>query len=85
MSGFRERCFRPDELRKLGSYAPDQPPLRIGDYAELNSGSPPLLVVESDAETVTLSWQDAAEAPQEETLPRACLHRVPFIPAPPQD
>lgn len=79
--GMRSGYFRPGALRKMGSYAPDNPPLRIGEYCELHSGSPPLLVVDAGDETVTLSWRDDGEDPHEETLPRACVHRVAFIPA----
>lgn len=72
---FREGIFRPEDLRKVGSVTPDDPPLRIGDHCELNSGSPVFLVVEAAPANVTLSWRDDA-ATHEHTLPRACVHRV---------
>jgi len=48
-----------------------EPPLRIGDRVQLNSGGPVSLVVDLDVETVTVSWNEA-----ESIFPRPCVHRV---------
>jgi hypothetical protein len=48
-----------------------EPPLRIGDRVQLNSGGPVSLVVDLDAETVTLSWNEA-----EAVFPPSCVHRA---------
>jgi uncharacterized protein YodC (DUF2158 family) len=48
-----------------------EPPLRIGDRVQLNSGGPSTLVVDLDAETVTVAWQGG-----EAIFPRSCVHRV---------
>src|ERR1700744_2393110 len=77
---FRKEVFRASDLRKIGSYAPDHPPVRIGEYVELNSGSPPLLVVDADDTHIAVSWRDDDGKAEEEPLPRACFHRVPFTP-----
>jgi len=48
-----------------------EPDLRIGDRVRLNSGGPISLVVDLDAETVTVAWNGA-----EAIFPRPCVHRV---------
>jgi hypothetical protein len=48
-----------------------EPPLRIGDRVQLNSGGPISLIVELDTEAVTVAWNGA-----EAVFPRACVHRV---------
>lgn len=48
-----------------------EPPLRIGDRVQLNSGGPSSLVVDLDADTVTIGWSGA-----EAVFPRPCVHRV---------
>ncbi len=48
-----------------------EPPLRIGDRIQLNSGGPVSLVVDLDIETVTVAWNGA-----EAVFPRPCVHRV---------
>ncbi len=50
---------------------PREPALRIGDRVQLNSGGPSSLVVDHDAETVTIAWKGA-----EAVFPRSCVHRV---------
>lgn len=72
---YRRESFTPDKLIKIGRLPPDDPPLRIGDYATLNSGGPAALVVDTDTDTVTLSWRDAGLA-HEQAFPRAAVHRV---------
>jgi uncharacterized protein YodC (DUF2158 family) len=56
---------------------PNEPPLRIGDIVRLNSGGPNSVVVDfSASDGVVVSWRDTKEGVQEETFPRACLHRT---------
>lgn len=51
-----------------------EPPLRMGDLCYLNSGSPPLMVVDV-AEPLTVAWRDGGTV-QELSLPAACVHRA---------
>ena len=71
----RRASFDPKRLSRIARAEEFQdsrePPLRIGDRVQLNSGGPVSLVVDLDAETVTLSWIGA-----EAVFPRACVHRV---------
>jgi hypothetical protein len=54
-----------------------EPPLRLGDVVQLNSGGPNCLVVGHDlGNIVTISWRDSSGKPQEYTLPVACVHRI---------
>jgi len=46
---------------------------RLGEIVRLNSGSPPLTVVESDLETVTVQWKQTA------SFPVPCVRREPQI------
>lgn len=48
-----------------------EPPLRIGDRVQLNSGGPISVVVDLDAEAVTIAWRQG-----EAVFPRPCVHRV---------
>jgi len=75
MSGhpFRHGSFRPEDLRRVQpAPAPDCPPLGIGDWCRLNSGSPRLLVVDLEADNrVVVSLPDGTE----ERLVRAVVRR----------
>lgn len=51
-----------------------EPPLRIGDRALLISGSPLLLIVGDEGETLTAAWNDGNSIQEAEFL-RGCLHR----------
>lgn len=63
MPPLKRRKFHVNDLRLIKSAEsfsdPREPALRIGDRVQLNSGGPTSLVVDLDAETVTLSWQEA--------------------------
>lgn len=51
---------------------PDTTPLAVGDWCALNSGSPPLLVVDIEGkDAVIVSLPSGEEA----TFPRACVRR----------
>jgi hypothetical protein len=52
-----------------------EPPLRIGDRVQLNSGSPVALVVDTDIDTVTLAWGKDIQI-DETVFPRVCIHRM---------
>lgn len=81
--------FEAENLRAIGAaLPPDEPPLHVGDWCCLNSGSPSLLVVECDAENVVLAWEFGVEdlekrrgkhwqqIKNEHTFPRSCLRRT---------
>jgi hypothetical protein len=64
-------------VASAGSFKdPREPPLFVGNWVRLNSGSPRLLVVENDLSTLTVAWRDDSGAAHELTLPPACLHRI---------
>jgi len=77
----KRREIDPDRLRLVASSEQFQdnrePPLRLGDVVQLNSGGPRCLVVDTDEDNiVTIAWQDSSGIPQEHKLPRACVHRI---------
>jgi len=51
-----------------------EPPLRIGDRVQLNSGGPESLVVDLDNGTVTIAWPNGKSS--EAVFPRICVHRL---------
>lgn len=55
---------------------PDDPPLCVGDYCLLSSGSPPLLVVDADDYWVVVAWGGISEGCSEATMPRAMVRRT---------
>jgi uncharacterized protein YodC (DUF2158 family) len=56
-----------------------EPPLRLGDVVQLNSGGPLSLVVDiRDCNTVTIAWRDNKDLAEEAELPRLCVHRARF-------
>jgi hypothetical protein len=69
------QCHVPwPDLEKVGDAPPpDNPPLRVGDWAMLNSGSPMLLVVDDDDETVTvaLTGDNGINTPERTSVRRA--------------
>ena len=54
---------------------PREPPLRIGNWVQLNSGGPRSLVVDIEGDKITIAW-DADNRPCEHTFARARIHRV---------
>jgi len=52
-----------------------EPPLRMGDRVQLNSGGPIALVVDIDGDQITVAWTDNAQI-DETVFPRLCVHRV---------
>ena len=53
-----------------------EPPLRVGDFVQLNSGSQTMMVVDADVEHIVAAWRaDNGEA-VEAAFPRPCCHRV---------
>ena len=70
---FRQDEFSGSDLRKVADAPPpDAVPLQVGDWCKLNSGSPDLLVLDADAENVTVGIAGGKET----TIPRACVRRV---------
>ena len=71
----RNGIFKAGDLRLVSPSPPeDNPPLRVGEYCKLNSGSPTLLVVDVDGLTVTVGW-GGENSVHEKTIPRACVRR----------
>jgi uncharacterized protein YodC (DUF2158 family) len=52
-----------------------EPPLRIGDWVQLNSGGPRSLVVDATSDEIIVAWKSDDQI-VECALPRACIHRV---------
>ena len=73
MKKFNTKHFKTSDLIKIKSALPvDCPPLSVGDWCVMNSGSSSLLVVNTHTNCVTV----AIKGGEEHTLPRACVRRV---------
>lgn len=76
---FHTQSFPPDFLSliaKAESFQdPREPPLRLGDWVQMNSGGPRSLVVDIEGDCFTVAWR-TADRIIESVLPRACIHRV---------
>ena len=53
-----------------------EPPLRVGDFVRLNSGSHTMMVVDADAERIVTAWRTDSGEAVETTFARPCCHRV---------
>lgn len=52
------RAFKASDLRIVSDAPPaDNPPLMMGEFCELNSGSPPLLIVDIEGDDLIVSWR----------------------------
>lgn len=72
----KTQSFKAGDLRLVAQAPPpDDPPLMMGDVCTLNSGSPPLLVVDLDGDDLVVSWRCDCGV-TESKLPRACVRRV---------
>ena len=75
----KSRRFPTDHLSlvaKAESFQdPREPPLRMGDWVQLNGGGPRTLVVDSTTDEITIAWKNGNQT-VECVLPRACIHRV---------
>lgn len=68
--------FKANELKLIAKAPPpDFPPLGIGDICYLNSGSPPLTVVDVDENQVTISWRNIDDTVEEFVTHRECVRR----------
>jgi uncharacterized protein YodC (DUF2158 family) len=56
--------------------SPYEPPLRLGNVVRLNSGGPPMLVVDVECNAVIVAWRDGAGATFERRYPTDCVHRA---------
>ena len=56
-----------------------EPELRVGDVVQLNSGSPRMMVVDVEHETITVAWRDENGFPIEVILPSSCVHRSSLV------
>jgi hypothetical protein len=55
---------------------PREPALAIGARVRVNSGGPPMLVVEIDGADVTVAYRNDAGRAREYTIPAVCVHRI---------
>lgn len=53
----------------------DEPPIGLGDLVRLNSGGPPMMVVDLDGKNVTAAWRSGQKI-EERTFPEVCVHRI---------
>jgi uncharacterized protein YodC (DUF2158 family) len=75
--GLHRATFRVEDLRVVSDAPPpDSPPLAIGDWCRLNSGSPDLLVVDDQGARLVASWLDGEGEVNEADFPRAGLRRI---------
>jgi len=52
-------------------------PLIIGDFAQINSGGPVMVIVDSATDSaLTVSYRDDGGEVHEHIMPRECLHRA---------
>jgi uncharacterized protein YodC (DUF2158 family) len=58
--------------------SPYEPPLRLGNVVRLNSGGPPMLVVDVECNAVIVAWRDSAGGAFERRYPTDCVHRAPI-------
>lgn len=77
----RRSVFSASELKLIASaesfHDVREPPLSTGNFVRLNSGGPLLMVVDVEADRITVAWRDAAGQAHECEFPRPCVHRVP--------
>lgn len=77
MMDMREISIRAVDLEVVAAARlPEFPALILGDYCQLNSGSPGLMVVDADVDAVTVSWRRDGRV-FERLIPRACVRRAP--------
>lgn len=72
----KRRAFALSDLEMVRrAPPPDDPPLHIGDRCYLLSGSPVLLVVDEDTDSVTVAWSDGTRRGTRETTLLRCVVR----------
>jgi hypothetical protein len=75
----KSQSFPTDHLSLVATAAtfqdPREPPLRMGDWVQLNSGGPRSLVVDVMPDKITIAWKDGNNV-AECVFPPACIHRV---------
>jgi hypothetical protein len=70
-------CLHLEEGERMMNADEREPPLAVGNYARLNSGSPRLLVVDTAGDdAVTVAWRDDSDEVHERVFPRVCLRRL---------
>jgi uncharacterized protein YodC (DUF2158 family) len=79
----KRRTFKASELRRLASAESfrdaREPPLRIGDFVRLNSGSPRMILVDCDRHDVVAAWRNENGAAEEGQFSRESVHREALI------
>jgi hypothetical protein len=69
--------FRLNDLTLVGKAPePDYPPLKIGNFCRLNSGSIPLLVVDVEDDDLALAYKDNKGRVTEFVINHACVRRA---------
>jgi hypothetical protein len=53
-----------------------EPELRLGNFVQLNSGGPTMMIVDHWDQIAVFAWRDRAGTVYERHLPLACVHRV---------
>lgn len=55
---------------------PREPALRLGNFVELNSGGPTMMVVDREGAAAVFTWRDRLGKVCECRFPVVCVHRV---------
>jgi hypothetical protein len=76
---FRRSGYAPDRLNRIAKSeefrVPGEPPVRLGDVVQLNSGGPRCLVVDLlDFNNLAVSWRDSEGMIYEDVFPAPCVH-----------
>ncbi len=76
----KRRPLNPKHLTKIANASTfsdeREPPFRIGDIVQLNSGGPKMAVVDFEDGHVIVAWRNDEGSAEELSLPRGCLHRI---------
>ena len=79
--GLNQRRIKATEVvlaRSSSSFQSEyEPELRLGNFVQLNSRGPTMMLVDREGEIAAFAWRDRAGAVCERHLPLACVHRVP--------
>ena len=68
------------ELVRRPERDPREPPFRIGDVVQINSGGPPSLVVDLlPNDRITIAWRDHMGGISECSFPAVCCERLHLV------
>jgi uncharacterized protein YodC (DUF2158 family) len=66
-----------DKVRSAETFQDErEPAFWLGNFVELNSGGPIMMIVEQEGDAVVAAWQDKAGRTHERSFPAVCVHRV---------